>query len=151
MGERIEASPEKLQDMEELQSESLAEEEVSDDTQPRAGADPFARIPLLNRLMENPDIQETLLAWLTQNRREQKEPVEQRQEAAGGIEFGFGHFQRREEWANSSSVEEVTRYCQQLRHRANWLEATLQGTLGELERIEQIRKAMVAGGASSDS
>lgn len=118
--------------------------------QSNADKDPFGKIPILKRLMESPEIRETLLAWLLQNRRGQvggSGPT-LAPEPTGGVDYGFGHLQRREEWATSSTLEEVTRYCQQLRHRADWLEATLTETLKELERIEQIRQAMIADGTS---
>ncbi|MGB2683186.1 MAG: hypothetical protein WBE39_17970 [Candidatus Competibacter sp.] len=108
------------------------------------GKDPFNKIPILRRLLENPEIRETLLEWLQQNRRGQIAGggPSLAPEPTGGVEYGFGQLQRREEWATSSTLEEVTRYCQQLRHRADWMEATLTETLKELERIEQIRRAM---------
>ncbi len=120
--------------------------------QSSADKDPFGKIPILKRLMESPEMRETLLAWLLQNRRGQvggSGPTLS-PEPTGGIEYGFGQLQRREEWATSSTLEEVTRYCQQLRHRADWMEATLTETLKELERIEQIRQAMLAD-ANGDS
>lgn len=109
------------------------------------GKDPFNKIPILRRLLENPEIRETLLEWLQQNRRGQivGGGSSLAPEPAGGVEYGFGQLQRREEWATSSTLEEVTRYCHQLRHRADWMEATLTETLKELERIEQIRRAMI--------
>ena len=109
------------------------------------GKDPFNKIPILRRLLENPDIRETLLEWLQQNRRGHVAGggPSLAPEPTGGVEYGFGQLQRREEWATSSTLEEVTRYCHQLRHRADWMEATLTETLKELERIEQIRQAML--------
>lgn len=114
-----------------------------------SNADPFDKIPVLKRLLENPDLREVLLDWLQQNRRGQAGGGPSlTPEPAGGVEYGFGQLQRREEWATSSTLEEVTRYCQQLRHRADWMEATLTETLKELERIDQIRQAMLADGAN---
>ncbi|MBK7540659.1 MAG: hypothetical protein IPP10_07670 [Candidatus Competibacteraceae bacterium] len=112
--------------------------------------DPFGKIPLLKRLLENPELREVLLDWLQQNRRGQAGGggPSLAPEPTGGVEYGFGQLQRREEWATSSTLEEVTRYCQQLRHRADWMEATLTETLKELERIDQIRQAMLADGAN---
>lgn len=147
MVERVEMHLEKQQDLQKQQSGSPADElPVPAEARAWANADPFGKMPLLKRLMENPDLQETLLAWLLQNRRGQgggSGPALS-PEPTSGVDYGFGHLQRREEWATSSTFEEVTRYCQQLRHRADWLEATLTETLKELERIEQIRQAMIA-------
>lgn len=111
---------------------------------PTADADPFRKIPILRQLLENAEIRETLLDWLQQNRRGHigGNGPSLSPEPTGGVEYGFGQLQRREEWATSSTLEEVTRYCRQLRHRADWMEATLTETLKELERIEQIRQAM---------
>ncbi|MEI2782442.1 MAG: hypothetical protein V9H25_14730 [Candidatus Competibacter sp.] len=130
----------------------LAAGDRGDDGKSNSGKDPFGKMPILKRLMESPEIRETLLAWLLQNRRGLvggSGPT-LAPEPTGGIEYGFGQLQRREEWATSSTLEEVTRYCQQLRHRADWMEATLTETLKELERIEQIRQAMLAD-ANGDS
>ena len=131
-------------------SNATASDQGGDSQQSGTGKDPFGKMPILKRLMESPEIRETLLAWLLQNRRGLvggSGPT-LAPEPTGGIEYGFGQLQRREEWATSSTLEEVTRYCQQLRHRADWMEATLTETLKELERIEQIRQAMIADGAS---
>lgn len=150
MVERDKTRAEKLRDLQKQRSGPPADEQPAHaEIRGQASVDPFGKMPLLKRLMENPDLQETLLAWLLQNRRGQgggSGPTLS-PEPTGGVDYGFGHLQRREEWATSSTLEEVTRYCQQLRHRADWLEATLAETLKELERIEQIRQAMIANSA----
>lgn len=152
MVEGVGTRVERLRDLRK-QSKPSDSGQIDESGRHRPGEDPFGKMPLLKRLMENPDLRETLLAWLLQNRHGQTGGSGPRlsPELPGGVDYGFGHLQRREEWATSSSLEEITRYCQQLEHRADWLEATLMETLKELERIEQIRQAMIVHGADGVS
>lgn len=153
MAELIKTRMERLRDLRKRPPKPPGSGRVDEGGRSRPGEDPFGKMPLLKRLMESPDLRETLLAWLMQNRHGQTGGGGPRlsPDLPGGVDYGFGHLQRREEWATSSSLEEITHYCQQLEHRADWLEATLMETLKELERIEQIRQAIIANGADGAS
>ena len=53
-------------------------------------------------------------------------------------------FQAAESVTTSSSAEEIERYRTKLLFRADWLEATLEATLNEVERLSQFRPAAEA-------
>ncbi|MCP5195228.1 MAG: hypothetical protein H6974_00270 [Gammaproteobacteria bacterium] len=143
MSDSAETRRERLRELQRQRRAAMAEPPVSvpeSQAPVTASESIFSEVPLLKRLLKSPDIREALLAWLLQNQRVAALGVDLQVPSARAS--GFDHMQRREEWATSSSPEEIVRYCQQLEHRADWLEATLTETLLELERAERFRATL---------
>lgn len=67
---------------------------------------------------------------------------------AWGLEFGVETLPRAEELTTSSTLEEINRYYQQLENRVDWLEAALEETLLEMERVSRFK---LAASETSDS
>lgn len=96
------------------------------------------------QLAKNPEIRHALLQWLQQQ--DERSPARSGGgENAWGLEFGVEALPRPEELTTSSTLEEIARYYQQLETRADWLEAALQETLLEMERVSRFK--LVAGEA----
>lgn len=90
-------------------------------------------------LLKNPDIRHALLQWLQNQESGAGRPAGG--ENAWGLEFGVEAMPRAEELTTSSSLEEITRYYQQLENRVDWLEAALEETLLEMERVSRFKLA----------
>ncbi|HRD65237.1 MAG TPA: hypothetical protein PKY50_03695 [Candidatus Competibacter sp.] len=105
---------------------------------------PAGGLGAIAQLAKNPEIRHALLQWLQQQ--DERGPVRSGGgENAWGLEFGVEALPRPEELTTSSTLEEIARYYQQLETRADWLEAALQETLLEMERVSRFKLA--AGGA----
>ena len=57
---------------------------------------------------------------------------------------------RTEELSTSSTLEDIARYYQQLESRADWLEAALEETLLEMERVSRFKLAASAAGEAGE-
>ena len=90
-------------------------------------------------LLKNPDIRHVLLQWLQNQESGAGRPAGG--ENAWGLEFGIETLPRTEELTTSSTLEEITRYYQQLENRVDWLEAALEETLLEMERVSRFKLA----------
>lgn len=90
-------------------------------------------------LLKNPDIRHALLQWLQNQESGAGRPAGG--ENAWGLEFGVEALPRPEELSTSSTLEEITRYYQQLENRVDWLEAALEETLLEMERVSRFKLA----------
>lgn len=90
------------------------------------------------QLLKNPDIRHALLQWL-QNQ-ESHAARAAGGENAWGLEFG-DTLPHAEELTTSSTLEEITRYYQQLKNRVDWLETAMEETLLEMERVSRFKLA----------
>jgi len=90
-------------------------------------------------LLKNPDIRHVLLQWLQNQENGAGRPAGG--ENAWGLELGIEALPRAEELTTSSTLEEMTRYYQQLENRVDWLEAALEETLLEMERVSRFKLA----------
>lgn len=97
-------------------------------------------------LLKNPDIRHVLLQWLQNQESGAGRPAGG--ENAWGLEFGVETLPRAEELTTSSTLEEINRYYQQLENRVDWLEAALEETLLEMERVSRFK---LAASETSDS
>lgn len=88
-------------------------------------------------LLKNPDIRHALLQWLQNQESGAGRPSGG--ENAWGLEFGVEAMPRAEELTTSSTLEEISRYYQQLENRVDWLEAALEETLLEMERVSRFK------------
>jgi hypothetical protein len=100
-------------------------------------------------LLKNPDIRHVLLQWL-QNQ-ESGAGRSSGGENAWGLELGIETMPRAEELTTSSTLEEISRYYQQLENRVDWLEAALEETLLEMERVSRFKLAASEAGESAES
>lgn len=92
------------------------------------------------QMAKNPEIRHALLQWL-QQQDEQSPTRSGGGENAWGLEFGVEVLPRAEELTTSSTLEEIARYYRQLENRADWLEAALQETLLEMQRVSRFKLA----------
>ncbi len=93
---------------------------------------------VIAHLLKNPDIRHALLQWLQHQESGATRPAGG--ENAWGLEFG-DTLPHAEELTTSSTLEEITRYHQQLKNRVDWLEAALEETLLEMERVSRFKLA----------
>lgn len=100
-------------------------------------------------LLKNPDIRHVLLQWLQNQESGAGRPSGG--ENAWGFEFGIEAMPRAEELTTSSTMEEISRYYQQLENRVDWLEAALEETLLEMERVSRFKLAASETGESAES
>lgn len=108
-------------------------------TEDRSGRAPGG-LGAIAQLAKNPEIRHALLQWLQQQ--DERGPVRSGGgENAWGLDFGIEALPRTEELTTSSTLEEIARYYQQLETRADWLEAALQETLLEMERVGRFKLA----------
>ena len=98
--------------------------------------------------LKNPDIRHALLQWL-QNQ-ESGAGRAAGGENAWGLEFGADALPRTEELSTSSTLEDIARYYQQLESRADWLEAALEETLLEMERVSRFKLAASAASEAEE-
>ncbi|MER2526339.1 MAG: hypothetical protein ABTR07_00245 [Candidatus Competibacter denitrificans] len=101
------------------------------------------KLGILAQLARNPEIRHALLQWLQQQDDSQR-PLPAGgagAENAWGLDFGVDAVARSEELTTSSTLEEITRYYQQLENRADWLESALQETLLEMQRVSRFKLA----------
>jgi hypothetical protein len=101
------------------------------------------KLGVLAKLARNPEIRQALLQWLQQQDDTQR-PLPTGgagAENAWGLDFGLEAVARSEELTTSSTLEEMTRYYQQLENRADWLESALQETLLEMQRVGRFKLA----------
>lgn len=99
-------------------------------------------------LLKNPDIRHALLQWLQNQESGAGRPSGG--ENAWGLEFGVEAMPRAEELTTSSTLEEISRYYQQLENRVDWLEAALEETLLEMERVSRFKLAASETGESPE-
>jgi G3E family GTPase len=71
-------------------------------------------------------------------------------DTSGPDDFGFDRLGKTD-LLTSSSPEEIRRYIKQLESRADWLEATLEETLMELERVRRFAPESASGEASPEA
>jgi hypothetical protein len=95
---------------------------------------------VLAPLLKNPDIRHVLLQWLQNQESGAGRPTGG--ENAWGLEFGVEALPRAEELTTSSTLEEITHYYEQLENRVDWLEAALEETLLEMERVSRFKLAV---------
>lgn len=107
-------------------------------TEEKAGRLPGG-LGAIAQLVKNPEIRHALLQWLQNQEAGSGRPGGG--EHAWGLEFGVEALPRPEELTTSSTLEEIARYYQQLENRADWLEAALQETLLEMERVSRFKLA----------
>lgn len=100
-------------------------------------------------LLKNPDIRHALLQWLQNQESGAGRPAGG--ENAWGLEFGVDAMPRAEELTTSSTLEEINRYYQQLENRVDWLEAALEETLLEMERVSRFKLATGETGETGES
>jgi hypothetical protein len=100
------------------------------------------------QLLKNPDIRHALLQWLQNQENNAAQPVGG--ENAWGLEFGETP-PYAEELTTSSTPEEISRYDQQLRNRADWLEAALAEILLEMKRVSRFKPAVSESGLLQES
>lgn len=100
-------------------------------------------------LLKNPDIRHALLQWLQNQESGAGRPSGG--ENAWGLEFGVEALPRAEELTTSSTLEEIGRYYQQLENRVDWLEAALEETLLEMERVSRFKLAASEAGEAAES
>lgn len=102
------------------------------------GGDKDSERPLLKWLMQNPKLRQTVINLLSNITGAKAESTE------GGFQalnmphdLGLNRMGQAEDLSTSSSLEELEQYREQLENRSDWLEAALEQTLMELERINR--------------
>jgi hypothetical protein len=93
----------------------------------------------VRKLLQNPRVRQMLMTWLMRHG-ELDQGAQPSNETPGGEDFGFDRLGKTD-LLTSSSPEEIRRYIKQLESRADWLEATLEETLMELERVRRFAPA----------
>ena len=102
--------------------------------------------PLLRNLLQNQKVRQTLVGWLGQGAIGAGTGVTSGVGQSGeSNDFGLERLSKEEQITSSSTPEEIARYRRQLENRADWLEAALEETLMELDRIGQAVTGKPAG------
>lgn len=98
------------------------------------------KAPFVQQLLKNPKVRQTLEGWLGHGGIPGSGSVGGMADAPNREkDFAIERLHKGEELTSSSSPEEIAHYRQQLENRADWLEAAMEETLMELERVSHFQ------------
>lgn len=92
--------------------------------------------PILQRIQNDPGLRQKIINFLSNLKGNEADSGETgNNNAVSSENFGLGQMSFMEDLSTSSSLADLESHRRQLESRADWLEATLEETLMELERI----------------
>ncbi len=97
--------------------------------------------PFLKNLLKNPKVRQMVAGWLAQNRGNEGLGAKTMGDMLGAEDYGLEQLGKEEKVTSSSTPDEIERYRKQLSNRADWLEAALEETLMELDRVSRFEGA----------